>query len=217
MQKEQVISRILEVGLVAVVRAKDEEQAIRISEACMEGGVAALEIAFTTPGTHHVLEALSKRYNKGEILLGAGTVLDPETARMAILSGAQYLISPCINPDSIRLANRYRIPFMPGCQTIREVVEAMELGCDVMKLFPGELLGPQAIKAINGPLPQANLMPTGGVSAGNAAEWIKAGAVAVGVGGGLVAGAKTGDWESITRTAKELLAAIKSGREALKK
>jgi len=216
MKKEKVLQTIMDVGLVAVVRAESADVAIRTAEACMEGGVAALEIAFTTPGTPKVLETLAARFNKGEILLGAGTVLDPETARIAILSGAQYLISPSLNPETARLSNRYRVPYMPGASTIRDIVEALELGVDVIKLFPGELAGPIAIKAIHGPLPQAQIMPTGGVDAGNVGEWIRAGAVAVGVGGALVGGAKTGDWASITATAKLLLARIGEARSANK-
>lgn len=210
--KEKVVQRILDSGLVAVVRAEGPEQAIRIAEACMEGGIPALEIAFTTPGTPKALEMLAARFTKGEIILGAGTVLDPETARIAILSGAEYLVSPSLNPETVRLANRYRVPVMPGCQTIKEIVEALELGVDVIKLFPGELMGPKAIKAIKGPIPQANLMPTGGVDIGNVGEWIAAGAVAVGVGGSLVAGAKTGDYASITNLGREFIAKIKEAR-----
>lgn len=212
MKKEQVISRIREVGLVAVVRAESEEKAVRITEACLEGGVAAIEITFTVPGAHKVIESLSKRFTQDQIILGAGTVLDPETARIAILSGAQYVVSPSFNSETVKLCNRYRIACMPGAMTIREVVECLEAGADIVKVFPGELFGPQIIKAIKGPIPQAELMPTGGVTTENAAEWIKAGAVALGAGSSLTAGAKTGDYAKITETAKVFIQKIREAR-----
>lgn len=212
MDKEQVLSRIVEGGLVAVVRAESSEQALKIADACMKGGVAAIEITFTVPGAAEVIKELAKVYSNGEILLGAGTVMDAETARTAILAGAQYVVSPYLNIDTVKLCNRYRVPCMPGAMTIKEVVEAMEAGADIIKIFPGELFGPQIIKAILGPIPYAKLMPTGGVSLDNVEEWIKAGAVAVGVGSALTKGAKSGDYEAITRTAQEFIARIRAAR-----
>jgi len=210
--KEKIISRIKESGLVAVIRAENSEQAAKITDACIEGGVAAIEITFTVPGAHNVIEDLAKKYSSGEIIIGAGTVLDPETARIAILSGAQYVVSPCLNVDTVKLCNRYQIACMPGAMTIKEVVECMEAGADIVKIFPGELFGPKIIKSIKGPIPQAQLMPTGGVSIDNVAEWIKAGAVAVGVGGSLTAGAKKGDYASITALAKQFMEKIREAR-----
>jgi 2-dehydro-3-deoxyphosphogluconate aldolase/(4S)-4-hydroxy-2-oxoglutarate aldolase len=212
--KEVVIARIKESGLVAIVRAENGEQALKITEACIAGGVAAIEITFTVPGAHEIIKELASRYRSGEIILGAGTVLDPETARIAILAGAQYIISPYLNGETVKLCNRYQVACMPGAMTIKEVAESIEAGAEVVKIFPGELFGPAIIKAIKGPLPYAQLMPTGGVSLENVGEWLKAGAVAVGVGGNLVAGAKTGDYESITRTAGEFLRKIKEVRAA---
>jgi 2-dehydro-3-deoxyphosphogluconate aldolase / (4S)-4-hydroxy-2-oxoglutarate aldolase len=211
--KEQIISRIKEGGLVAVVRAEGAEQAVRITEACIEGGVAAIEITFTVPGAQDVIGELAKRYTKGEIILGAGTVLDPETARIAILSGAQYVVSPCLNGETVKLCSRYQIACMPGAMTIKEVVECMEAGADIVKVFPGELFGPAIIKAIKGPLPHAPLMPTGGVSLDNVGEWIKAGSVAVGVGGNLTAGAKKGDYASIASIARQFVEKIREARK----
>jgi 2-dehydro-3-deoxyphosphogluconate aldolase/(4S)-4-hydroxy-2-oxoglutarate aldolase len=210
--KLKVLSRIMESGLVAVVRADSSEQASRIAEACAAGGVAAVEITFTVPGTAGVISDLAKQYQKDEILIGAGTVLDPETARIAILSGAHFVVSPALNPESARLCNRYQIPYMPGAATPREVIEAMECGADIVKVFPGDTLGPSFVKAIRGPLPQVSLMPTGGVDIGNVADWIKAGCVAVGVGGNLTAGAKTGDFKAITTLAKQFIEKIRSAR-----
>lgn len=210
--KLTVLSRIVDSGLVAIVRTDSAEQAARIADACAEGGVAALEVTFTVPAAASVIESLTKRYRPDQIAIGAGTVLDPETARIALLAGAQFLVSPSLNPETARSANRYQVPYMPGVATPREVVEAMECGCDILKVFPGETLGPTFLKAVKAPLPQAALMPTGGVSIDNVATWIAAGAVAVGVGGNLIAGAKTGDYKSIADLSKRFLNAIREAR-----
>ena len=209
--KLEILGKITAAGLVAVIRADSPEQAERIAEACALGGVAALEITYTVPGASGVIEHLAKKVS-GQILLGAGTVLDPETARIAILAGAHFVVSPALNPETARLCNRYQVPYMPGAGTIGEVIAAMECGADIVKVFPGEILGPAFVKAVKGPLPQAQLMPTGGVSLENVAEWIKAGAVAVGVGGNLTAGAKTGDFKSITHLARQFVEKIKEAR-----
>ena len=213
MSKEAILARIKQSGLVAVVRAESSEQAAKITEACIEGGVATIEITFTVPGATDVIGSLVRKYSaSGKIIIGAGTVLDPETARTAILAGAQYVVSPCLNWDLVKLCNRYQIACMPGAMTIKEVVECMEAGADVVKIFPGELFGPKIIKAIKGPIPYAPMMPTGGVSLENVEEWIKAGAVAVGVGGSLIAGAKKGDYASITAIAKQFIEKIQAAR-----
>lgn len=209
--KIEVLRRIIASGLVAVIRADNREQAEGIAESCGLGGVAALEIAFTVPGASGVIEHLAKQVSP-QILLGAGTVLDPETARIAILAGAQFVVSPSLNPETARLCNRYQVPYLPGAATIREVVEAMECGADIVKVFPGEILGPAFVKAVKGPLPQAQLMPTGGVTLENVSDWIKAGSVAVGVGSNLTAGAKTGDFAAITRLAEQFVEKIRQAR-----
>jgi 2-dehydro-3-deoxyphosphogluconate aldolase/(4S)-4-hydroxy-2-oxoglutarate aldolase len=210
--KATVLSRVLESGLVAIVRTDSADQAARIADACVEGGVAALEVTFTVPGAAGVIESLAKRHKPAQMSIGAGTVLDPETARIAMLAGAQFLVSPALSSDTARLANRYQIPYMPGVATPREVIEAMECGCEILKVFPGETLGPAWIKAVKAPLPQASLMPTGGVSIENVGTWIAAGAVAVGVGGNLIAAAQKGDYPAITALAKRFLAAIREAR-----
>ncbi|MGH9594847.1 MAG: bifunctional 2-keto-4-hydroxyglutarate aldolase/2-keto-3-deoxy-6-phosphogluconate aldolase [Bryobacteraceae bacterium] len=209
--KLKVLSRIIESGMVAVERAGSPEEAGRIAEACAEGGVAALEVTFTVPGAARVIEALAKR--PGDVAIGAGTVLDPETARVAILAGAQFIVSPSVNPETARVCNRYQIPYLPGAGTVGEVLEAMECGSDIIKVFPGETLGPAFVKAVKAPLPQANLMPTGGVSIDNVAAWIAAGSIAVGVGGSLTAGAKTGDFQAITDLARRFIQAIQQARQ----
>jgi len=216
MDKELVLKKIRDVGIVAVVRAESAEQAKKITDACIAGGVPAIELTFTVPHADKVIYDLSKMYSEDEIILGAGTVMDSETARIAILSGAQYIVSPYFDEATAKLCNRYRVPYMPGCMTIKEVVTAMEAGADIIKVFPGEAFGPKIIKAVNGPIPQARMMPTGGVSVDNVHEWIQAGAVAVGAGGALTAGAKTGDYDKITETAKKFVENIRIARENLK-
>ena len=212
MMKLKVLGQIAESGLVAVVRAESSEQAARIVDACAQGGVAAVEITFTVPGAANVIADLSRRFTGDQILVGAGTVLDPETARAAILSGAQFVVSPCLNLETARLCNRYQVPYLPGAGSIKEVVEAMECGADIVKVFPGETLGPAFVKAVRGPLPQASLMPTGGVALENVADWIHAGCVALGVGGNLTAGAKKGDFQSITELSRQFIARIRQAR-----
>lgn len=217
MDKEQVFNKMCEGGLVAVVRAKDSEQAIKITEACIAGGVAGIEITFTVPGADDVIRQLAAKYKNGEILLGAGTVLDAETARIAILAGAQFVISPSFNEEVLRMCNRYRVLCIPGIMTIREAIMAMEAGADMLKVFPADLYGPKIIKDILGPLPYAKLMPTGGVSVENAKEWVKAGVVTMAAGSSLTAGAKTGDYDKITQTAKAFIKEINEARAELAK
>jgi 2-dehydro-3-deoxyphosphogluconate aldolase/(4S)-4-hydroxy-2-oxoglutarate aldolase len=212
--KIHLLKRILDCGLVAVVRADSADNALRIADAVLEGGCPAIELTFTVPRAHHVLEVLADRYNSDELILGAGTVLDPETARIAILSGATYVVSPSLNPATARLCHRYQAAFMPGAQTVREVVEGLEAGADIIKLFPGEALGPTMLKAIRGPLPQAPLMPTGGVDVDNVAQWIRAGAVAVGAGSSLTGSAGAGDYAEITRRAQQFIERIGEARSA---
>ena len=211
MDKLDVIKKIQEIGVVAVVRGNSPEEAMMMSEACIKGGVTVIELAFTTPRAHEVIEALSKKYaDNPDVLIGAGTVLDAITARVAILDGAQFIVSPALDVETIKLCNRYRVAVMPGTTTLNGVITALEYGADVVKIFPGEILGMKAIKAIHGPLPQAPLMPTGGVNVENAGDWIKAGCVAVGAGGALTGGGKTAD--EITATAKKFIAAVQAAR-----
>ncbi|WP_036682173.1 bifunctional 4-hydroxy-2-oxoglutarate aldolase/2-dehydro-3-deoxy-phosphogluconate aldolase [Pelosinus fermentans] len=212
MPRINVLQKLMQSGVVAVVRAQNSEQAIKITEACMKGGIAAIEITFTIPEAAQVIADLRKAYSPEEMIIGAGTVLDPETARIAILAGAQYIVSPSLNLETVKLCNRYQVPVMPGAMTIAEVIAAMEAGADIVKIFPGDAFGPSFIKAIKGPIPQAPLMPTGGVNLENVGEWIKAGCVAVGIGGNLTAGAKTGDYQSIEEIAKQFIGKVRAAR-----
>lgn len=203
--KEDIVQRIKSCGIVAVVRAQDPETAVCIAEACREGGIAAIEITFTVPYAHQVIERLARNYPDGEILIGAGTVLDQETARIAILAGARFIVSPCLDLDTLKLCNRYRVPCIPGAFTVHEAVQCLEAGADLIKVFPGELFGPAFLKAMKGPLPQAEFIPTGGVDLGNLKDWVQAGASAVGIGGNLTVGAMTGDYASISAKARALV------------
>lgn len=212
MDKQKVITKICETGIVAVVRADSEDQAKRIADACLEGGISAIEMTFTVPKAHKIIEALCDEYKNGEMIVGAGTVLDSETARVAILSGAQYIVSPYLDINTLKCCNRYAIPCMPGVMTVKEMIEAMEYGADIVKLFPGDAFGPKMVKALHGPVPQAKIMPTGGVSLDNVEQWFKNGVVAIGAGGCLTGGAKTGDYKLITETAKQFVEKIKAAR-----
>ncbi|MFT8315665.1 MAG: bifunctional 4-hydroxy-2-oxoglutarate aldolase/2-dehydro-3-deoxy-phosphogluconate aldolase [Clostridium sp.] len=211
-EKFNTLSRIEEVGVVAVVRAESEDEAVKISKACIEGGIPAIEVTFTVPGADKVITSLKNKFSKEELIVGAGTVLDSETARIAILAGAQYIVSPGFDLESAKLCNRYQIPYMAGCMTITEMIKALEAGTDIIKLFPGSAFGPSMVKNVKAPLPQVPIMPTGGVSLENVDQWIKNGCIAVGVGGQLIEGAKTGNYELITETAKKFVEKVRAAR-----
>ena len=213
MQKHEILKKITEVGVVAVVRAETSEQAIEISKACIKGGITAVEVTFTVPNANEVIEGLAKTFKPSELIVGAGTVLDSETARIAILAGAQYIVSPGFNLDTAKLCNRYQIPYMPGCLTITEMITAMEAGCDIIKLFPGSAFGPSYVKAVKGPLPQLNMMPTGGVSLENVKDWVSAGVIAVGVGSELTGPAKKHDYQAVTKNAQAFVQAFKEAKK----
>ena len=216
MSKLDNLKRVQETGIVAVVRAETAEQALKITEAVKNGGIEAIEITMTVPGAVDVIKKVTEEYSSDEILVGAGSVLDAETARTCILAGAEYIVSPSFDKETVELCNRYQKACMPGAMTVTEVVTAMETGADVVKVFPATLFGPKIIRAIKAPVPQAPRMPTGGVSLDNVKEWIKAGSWAVGVGSALSKGAKTGDYEQVTETAKEFIRLIKEAREEMK-
>ena len=208
MKKMEILKRVTASKVVAVVRANSSEEAILISEACIKGGIEAIEVTFTVDYAHEVIKALKQKF-KNQLMIGAGIVLDSETARVAILNGADFIVSPAFDLESAKLCNRYQIPYMPGCMTITEMVRAMEAGCDIIKVFPGNAFGPSFIKAVKGPLPQINLMPTGGVSLANCKEWLNNGCVAVGVGGELTAPAKTKEYDKIAEIARQFVEACK--------
>ena len=185
MTKDEQLRKVLDCGIVAVVRSPSSQQLVEVARALAEGGVGVIEITMTVPNAldvvRQVREALGDR-----VLLGAGTVLDPETARAALLAGAEYLVAPTVNLDVVRLCRRYDKLVMPGAFTPTEVLTAWEAGADIVKVFPAEVVGPAFFKALRGPLPQVRLMPTGGVDLTTAADFLRAGACCLGVGGQLV-------------------------------
>lgn len=212
MEKYRYLQRIKETGIIAVIRAKGPEQALQIARAVLSGGIDIIEITMTVPGALTAIRELAGAFRDEAIIIGAGTVLDSETARAALLEGAQFIVSPHLSLPVIRLCNRYRKLCLPGAGSVTEIVAALEAGADLIKVFPGNILGPGFVRAVRGPLPQALLIPTGGVDLDNAAEWIKSGAVAVGVGGKLTAGAGEGDFEQITATARRFVEKIGEAR-----
>ncbi|TMV44461.1 bifunctional 4-hydroxy-2-oxoglutarate aldolase/2-dehydro-3-deoxy-phosphogluconate aldolase [Paenibacillus mesophilus] len=219
MKKIRLVQQIAEEGVVAVLRGDTPEEVVRMAEHAIAGGIKVIEVTMTVPFALRAIEELAKRYSSAKpgsdnyAIIGVGTVLDPETARAAILSGAEFVVGPSLNPDTVTLCNRYRIPIMPGVMTIQEIQSALELGVDIVKLFPGNLYSPSMIKAIKGPMPQANIMPTGGVSLNNLGEWIKAGAVAVGIGSDLTSEAvKTGNYALVAEKAAQYVAAYREAK-----
>lgn len=216
MNKLKVLTKLTDCGVVAVVRADSKEEAVLISDACVKGGIAGIEVTFTIDGADEVIKELVSHYaNQPEVVIGAGTVLDAVTARIAILAGAQYVVSPSFDIETAKLCNLYQIPYMPGCMTITEMKNALEYGVDIIKLFPGNAFGPDFVKSVKAPLPQVNIMPTGGVSLENVDQWINNGCVAVGVGGNLIAPAKIGNYEGITEMAKQYVEKVAAAREGL--
>jgi 2-dehydro-3-deoxyphosphogluconate aldolase/(4S)-4-hydroxy-2-oxoglutarate aldolase len=214
MEKAEILSALQEIGLVPVLRAESEDQALALATAIAAGGVTALEVTMTVPGAIRVMRRLAEE--RPDILIGAGTVLDAETARMCILEGAKFVVSPALNLKTIELCHRYGVPVLPGALTPTEIVTAWEAGADVVKIFPASALGgAKYLKSVKAPLPQVQMIPTGGVSQATAAEFLEAGAFALGVGADLV-DAKAiaeGRPESITENARKYLAIVHKFRE----
>lgn len=208
----RALTDLVRSGLVVVIRGDSPEEAARIADACVAGGASALEVTFTVPGAARLIELLTRAHAGRGVVVGAGTVLDPETARTAILAGATFVMSPALNRETATLCNRYQIPHVPGAGSVAEVIAGLECGADMVKIFPGETLGPGFIRAVRGPLPQASMIPTGGIDRDNVGEWIAAGAAAVGVGGKLTTGA--GGYEGITARTKDFIERIRQARES---
>lgn len=211
MSKESHLRQILDGGIVAVVRSPDSQQLVEVVRALADGGVTVAEITMTVPGALDVLRQV--RQSLGErVLLGAGTILDAETARAALLAGAEYLVAPTVNLDVIRLAQRYSKLVMPGAFTPTEILTAWEAGADIVKVFPAEVLGPAFFKAMRGPLPQIRLMPTGGVDLNTAADFLRAGACCLGLGSQLVEprAVAEGNFDRIRDLARQYVAVVKA-------
>jgi 2-dehydro-3-deoxyphosphogluconate aldolase/(4S)-4-hydroxy-2-oxoglutarate aldolase len=213
MTKTERLNLIRETGVIAIMRAQSSAQLIAAADAIKEGGVRVIEVTMTTPGALGVIEEATKRYGK-DVLFGAGTVLDAETARSAILAGAGFIVAPTLNLEVIALCNRYSVPVIPGCYTPTEMLTAWEAGADMIKLFPASVGGPSLIKAIRAPLPQLEIVPVGGVNLNTAAEFIRNGAAALGVGGSLINQKllDAGDMGELTHRAMAFIEEVKKGR-----
>jgi 2-dehydro-3-deoxyphosphogluconate aldolase/(4S)-4-hydroxy-2-oxoglutarate aldolase len=213
MKKHEKLTLIRETGVIAIMRAQSSDQLIAAADAIKEGGVRVIEVTMTTPGALGVIEAAKARYGQ-EVLFGAGSVLDAETARAAILAGADFVVAPTLKLDMVALCNRYSIPVMPGCYTPTEALTAWEAGADMIKLFPASFGGASLIKAILAPLPQLEIVPVGGVNLDTAADFIRKGAAALGVGSSLVSQKLLdgGSLDELTRRAEAFIQEVQKGR-----
>jgi 2-dehydro-3-deoxyphosphogluconate aldolase/(4S)-4-hydroxy-2-oxoglutarate aldolase len=218
MNKQQILASMMEIGVVPVVRTPTADAAIRSIEAIHRGGIRAAEITMTVPGAIRALEKVADQFGDS-IILGAGTVLDPETARACLLAGAQFFVTPALNLKTIEIAQRYSTPIMPGALTPTEVVSAWEAGADIVKIFPASAVGgAKYIRALKGPFPQIEMIPTGGVNLETTADFLKAGACAVAVGGELIDGAtiKEGKYDVFEERAREYLEIVQRTRAEMK-
>lgn len=208
-----MLERIERSGVVAIVRLDDYSRAPEMARALADGGVEAVEFTYTNPAAGEAVRA-TKAAMGGDMLVGAGTVLDPETARAAILQGADFIVTPTLQVDTIRLCQRYSVPTVIGAFTPTEILTAWESGATIVKVFPASVGGPRYLKDVRGPLPHVKLMPTGGVSFENAGEFIRAGAVGVAAGSNLVDAATIAahDWKTLTERARRLVAAVREAR-----
>lgn len=214
MEKKEIFNRMVEEGLIPVIRVTSAQEAMDVADAIKEGGVSFIEITMSVQGAIDVIKELTQKY-KDEIVMGAGTVLDAETGRAALLAGAQFIVSPILNLSLIELAHRYSAVVIPGASTPTEILTAWNAGADMVKVFPAaQLGGPEYLRAIKAPLPQILLVPTGGVNLQNAGAFIKAGAAALGVGGELVdkKAIKEKKFHIITENTRAFLHTIKEAR-----
>jgi len=211
--RSQILRRLVHPGIIAVIRADSSEQLLDVARALKEGGVAAMEVTMTTPNALRVIGEVSAKFGR-EILMGVGTVLDPETCRAAILAGAEYVVTPVLRPEVIALCRRYGCPVICGAYTPTEILTAWEAGADFIKVFPADGLGPNYIKAVKAPLPQIEIIPTGGVDVTTAADFIKAGCAAVAAGSSLVGkkALESRNWAEITATARKFVEVIARAR-----
>lgn len=211
--KYENLKTIMESGMVLIIRTDSEEEAKKVATAAVEGGVKALEITMSCANALGVISYLAKQYADQDVVVGAGTILDAETANAAMLAGARLLVSPNLNPNMLEIANRYQAVTVSGAMTPTEILNTVNSGADLVKLFPADFLGPEYVKNIKAPLPQAAIVPTGGVNPGNVKEWFAAGCCALGVGSYISkAHKKDGDYGKVTAAAQEFAEAIKKAR-----
>jgi len=213
MNKQSTIDRMLRTGVIAIIRTDDATQLLQVCDALLAGGVDAIEVTMTTPDALSVIREATKKLGK-KICMGVGTVLDETTARMAMLAGAEYVVTPVMRPEVIATCRRYRVPIACGAMTPTEALAAHEAGADFVKIFPADNLGPSYIKNLKGPLPQIEIIPTGGIGVENCGDYIRAGCAAVGVGGTLVSKdlLQKSDWSELTRRAKAMVSAAATAK-----
>ena len=216
MTRSEILDAVRASGAVAVVRMADADRLVRVAEAIAEGGVTAIEVTMTTPNALVVIEDVARDLGDA-VTVGVGSVLDAETARRAVDAGARYVVSPVFKTEIIDEAHRLGVPAMPGCFTPTEILAATDAGADTVKVFPADVLGMAFFKGVLAPMPHLQLMPTGGVSLTNAGDWIRAGAVAVGVGSALLdkQAIAAGDWATLTHNARTLRQSVEDGRASL--
>ncbi len=204
MQKYTILSRLVKSGVVAVVRGNDKAEVIGIVDALVRGGITGIELTFTVPHADKIIAEVAQEHaERPEVVVGAGTVLDAATARIAIMSGAEYIVSPNFNLEIAKIANLYQIPYLPGVETISEITEALQAGVDIVKLFPGSVFGPDYVKAVKAPFPHLNIMPTGGVSIDNMEAWFASGVITVGAGGNLTKLLDNKDYSVVEKSARK--------------
>ncbi|MEC2224416.1 MULTISPECIES: bifunctional 2-keto-4-hydroxyglutarate aldolase/2-keto-3-deoxy-6-phosphogluconate aldolase [Heyndrickxia] len=203
MKKMQTLQALEKNGIVAVLRADSVEKALRITDALIAGGINSIELTFTVPNADVAIKKLTELYqDRDDVLVGAGTVLDAQTAQTAQMAGAKFIVAPTFDPETAAFCNLYQIPYIPGCMTVNEMKAAMQAGAEVIKLFPSNIVGPAFVKDVKAPLPQLEIMPSGGISLDNMENWIKAGCKILGVGGSLLKPAETNDFAKVTETAR---------------
>jgi 2-dehydro-3-deoxyphosphogluconate aldolase/(4S)-4-hydroxy-2-oxoglutarate aldolase len=217
-RKYEVLQKIEDTGIVGIIRADSVDYGVMAAEAIFDGGIPVIEVSMTHRGAVEIMARMTERLGAKGLLLGAGTVADPETSRACMLAGAEFIFAHCFGEDTARICNRYGVPYIPGVGTVTEVMKAFECGVDIVKVFPGEVLGPQFIKAVRGPLPRAKMLAVGGVAPDNLEKWFKAGAVGVGLGSALTKpGGKDGTGETIEAASREIVAKIASIKKSIKK
>ncbi|CAR43424.1 bifunctional 4-hydroxy-2-oxoglutarate aldolase/2-dehydro-3-deoxy-phosphogluconate aldolase [Streptococcus uberis] len=205
MKRYNILQQMINSGVVAVVRANSPEKATKIVDAIIDGGIKSIELTYSVPQANEVIKELKDKYKDKGIIIGAGTVLEPISARLAIIAGAQFIVSPCFDKEVAMLCNLYQVPYIPGVLTPSEVKIALEYGSEVIKLFPGDVSGAKMIKDLKGPFPDLNILPSGGVNVDNIADWIKSGATMVSAGTSLSAPAEKDDFNQVSINAKTFL------------
>ena len=210
MQRAELLEKVIKSGVVSVVRADSAEDAVKIVEAVVDGGIKSIELTYSVPRANDVIADLVATYAGTDVMIGAGTVLEATSARLAIIAGAQFIVSPTFNKEVAKICNLYQIPYIPGVMTPLEAQTAMEYGSELIKVFPGDIAGAAMIKDLKGPFPYINVMPSGGVNESNVAEWFKVGATAVSAGGGVTAPALTGDFAGVKVNAEKFMRAYEA-------